>query len=46
MLADDSHEMPGFEVIKLEFIIRLKIKHNDWLVVDTCPQAANHCALF
>ena len=37
---------PGLEVIKLEFILRLKIKHNDWLLADTCPQAANHCALF
>ena len=36
--------IPGFEVIKLEFILRLKIKRNDWLLVDTCPQAANHCA--
>ena len=35
-----------FEVIKLEFILRLKIKRNDWLLADTCPQAANHCALF
>ena len=26
--------------------LRLKIKRNDWLLVDTCPQAANHCALF
>ena len=25
---------------------KLKIKRNDWLLVDTCPQAANHCALF
>ena len=24
----------------------LKIKRNDWLLADTCPQAANHCALF
>ena len=32
--------------IKLEFILKLKIKHNDWLLGDTCPQAANHCALF
>ena len=24
----------------LEFILRLKIKHNDWLLADTCPQAA------
>ena len=28
---------PGLEVIKL--------KHNDWLLADTCLQAANHCAL-
>ena len=37
---------PGLEVIKLEFILRLKIKRNDWLLADTCPQAANHCDLF
>ena len=37
---------PGLEVIKREFILRLKIKHNDWLLADTCPQSANHCALF
>ena len=36
----------GLEVIKLEFILRLKIKRNDWLLADMCPQAANHCALF
>ena len=34
----------GLEVIKLEFILRLKIKLNDWLIADTCPQAANHLA--
>ena len=28
------------------FILRLKIKRNDWLLADTCPHAANHCALF
>ena len=38
--------LPGLEVIKLEYILRLKIKRNDWLLADTCPQAANHCALF
>ena len=27
---------PGLEVIKLEFILRLKIKRNDWLLKDTC----------
>ena len=39
---------PGLEVIKLEFILRFKIKRNNWhwLLADTCPQAANHCALF
>ena len=36
----------GLEVIKLEFILRLKIKRNDWLLADTCPQAANQYALF
>ena len=34
------------EVIKLEYSLRLKIKRNDWQLADTCPQAANHCALF
>ena len=29
----------------LRFILSL-IKRNDWLLADTCPQAANHCALF
>ena len=37
---------PGLEVIKLEYILRLKIKCNDWLLADTCPQAANHCVYF
>ena len=37
---------PGLEVLNLEFILRLKIKRNDWLLADTCPQAANHYALF
>ena len=23
-----------------------KMKHNDWLLADMCPQAANHWALF
>ena len=26
---------PGLEVIKLEFILKLKIKRNDWLLEDT-----------
>ena len=34
----------GIEVIKLEYILILKIKRNDWLLADTCPQATNHCA--
>ena len=36
----------GPEVIKLEYSLKLKIKRYDWLIADTCPQAANHCALF
>ena len=36
----------GPEVIKLEYSLKLKIKYNDWLLEDTCPQVANHCALF
>ena len=28
----------GLEVIKFEFILRLKIKRNDWLFADTCPK--------
>ena len=37
---------PGLKVIKLEFILKLKINHNNRMLVDTCPQAANHCTLF
>ena len=36
----------GPEVVKLEFILKLKIKSNDWLLLDKCLQAANHYALF
>ena len=36
----------GLEVIKVEYSLRLKIKRNDWLLADMCPQAANHCLLF
>ena len=39
-------QKPGLEVIKLEFILKPKIKCNDWLLADTCPQAANHFTLF
>ena len=28
------------------FEYSLKIKRNEWLLVDKCPQAANNCALF
>ena len=45
MLGTRKAELPGLEVIKLEFILRLKIKSNDWLFADTCPQAANNYAL-
>ena len=40
------HVRPGLEVINLVASLRLKIKRNDWLLADTCLQAANHCALF
>ena len=36
----------GLEVVKFEYSLRLKVKCNDWLLADMCPQAANHCALF
>ena len=39
-------ERAGLEVIILEYSLRLKIKRNDWLLADTCPQAANDCAVF
>ena len=29
-----------FEIIKLEYSLKLKIKRNGWLLADTCPQAA------
>ena len=35
---------PGLDVIRLEYSIKLKMKSNDWLLANTCPQAANHCA--
>ena len=34
--------IPCLEVIRFEFILKLKIKCNDWLLADMCPQAANH----
>ena len=37
---------PGTEAITLEYILKLKIKPIDWMLADTCPQAANHWALF
>ena len=36
----------GQEVIKLEYILKLKIKQTDWLLPSTCSEAANQCALF
>ena len=30
----------GPKVIKLEYSLRLKIKHNDWLLADRCPQSS------
>ena len=28
---------PGLKVIKLEYNLKVKLKRNDWLLVDTCP---------
>ena len=42
----DIGRSAGLEVLKLEFILKLKIKRTDWLLADMCPQAANNCALF
>ena len=39
-------KQPGLEAIKLEYSLKLKIKRNDWLLADTCRQAANHCTVF
>ena len=44
--CEQQVHIPGREVIKREYGLRLKIKRNDWLLSDTCPQAANHCTLF
>ena len=30
-----GHDKPGLEVIKLEFILKVKIKRNVWLLADT-----------
>ena len=42
----DREERSSLEVIKLEYSLKLKIKHSDWLLADTCTQAASHWALF
>ena len=34
--------LSGLEVIKLEFILRFKIKCNDWLLWDTCLPELNN----
>ena len=44
VLMSHSRSVMGGSVIMT--MLRLKIKRNDWLLADTCPQAANHCALF
>ena len=41
-VVDFIWRSPGPEVIKLEYIVKLKIKLNDLLLADICPQAANH----
>ena len=47
IVSEYDQEIPQSQTAdKLEFILRLKIKRNDWLLTDTCPQAAKHSALF
>ena len=46
LVTSNKRKRPVLEIIKLELILKLKIKCNDWLLVDTCPQAANNYALF
>ena len=38
--------MSGPEVIKLEFILKLKIKSNDWQPSDTCLSASSQSLRF
>ena len=45
-IAVQKQTVPGPEVRKLEYSLRLKIKRNDWLLADMCPQAANDLTLF
>ena len=45
-LCQWAQESPGLDVIKPEYSLRLKIKRNDWLLANTCLQAANRCVLF
>ena len=36
----------GTTLDNLANLLKLKIKRNDWLLADTCPQSANRYALF
>ena len=36
----------GFEVIQLEFVLKLTIKRNDWLLADTCARKQPIIALY
>ena len=38
-LVNNIQSHAGLEVIKLEYSLKLKIKRNDWLLADICPQA-------
>ena len=48
LLSEVSNQWckPGLEVVKLEYCLKLKRKHNDGLLADTFSQAAHHCDLF
>ena len=36
----------GLEAIKLEFILKLKVKRIDWPLEDTCPQTCDISVLW
>ena len=36
----------GLEAVKLQFILKLKIKHNDWLLAVTCPISRTEARIF
>ena len=46
LVGVDASKITFFKVIKLKFVLKLKIKRTNWLIADTCPKTDDHCALF